>query len=248
MRLFILGWLLLLSTASMAAETLRIAIDVPYPPFTFRNEQGVLTGFDIDITNALCTEIKRECVFVEMPFDKILAAIVAGDADISIAGIGDTPERRALVDFTGRYFRSNSVFIEKPGTVTGVTPAELKGKRIGVQASTMQEKHVRDVYQDSICVAQEHVETIFEDLRQGRTDVLLIDGLPGYEYLKSPAGEGLETVGPPIREGVLVSDAAIAVAKRLPEVRQALDEAIQSIRRNGEYARINRKYFDFNVY
>ena len=246
--LFALCLLLTFAVPSIAAEPLRVAVDVPYHPFAFKNDKGELTGFDIEITKALCAEMKRDCVFLEMPFDEILPAIVAGKADISVAGMGETPERSVLVDFSERYFRSHSVFIEKPGNVTETSPAALKAKRVGVQASSVQEQHIKTVYPNSVCVPATRLEDVMDLLKQGKVDVALVDGLPGYEYLKSPAGAELETVGGPVNDGILVGDSSIAVSKKLPEVRKALNQAIQTIRRNGEYAKINRKYFDFNVY
>ncbi len=240
-----LSWM---TTLAFATEPLRIAVDVPYPPFAYLDEKGELTGFDVDIARALCAEINRTCVFVTLPFDSILPAIAAGDAELSVAGMGDTPERRKLVDFSNRYFNSHSIYVEKAGTVSGVTPTELKGKRIGVQPTTLQEQFAKETFKESVIVTHPTVEALFEELKKGTIDVTIVDGLPAYDYLKSPAGESLETVGPPITEGILVIGSSIAVSKKLPELTKALNNAIQALRSNGEYAKINRKYFDFNVF
>ncbi len=241
--------LLFVSVSAPAAEQpLRIAVDVPYPPFAFKDEQGELTGFDIEIGRALCAAIGRQCIFIDIPFDEILPSIAADKADISIAGMGDTPERRKLVDFTEKYFRSHSIYIERPGTIKGLKPADLKGKRIAVQKNTLQETYAKDVFKQSSILTFTRHDEAFDALKKGEADLVLVDGLPGYEFLKSPEGANFETVGPPVTSGVLTGDSLIAVSKKLPELRAALNEAIQAIRRNGEYGRINRKYFDFTVY
>ena len=225
---------------------LRVAVDAPYPPFAMVDKRGNLSGFDVDIANALCAELKRTCVIKSVPFDRILPAIVAGEYDIAIAGMGVTPERQQLVDFTDRYFRSLSIFIEKKGTVP---PADFKGMRIGAQSGTLQEEYLRKNFGDSITlVTKTSHEEALRMLKNGQLDLVLVDGLPGYAYLKSEDGDGLETVEAPVVSSDIQDSSCIAVSKKQPELRDAINKAIQSLRRSGEYGRINRKYFDFNIY
>ncbi len=246
--------LLALPTFSQAGQApLRVAVDSPYPPFAFENENGELTGFDVDVARALCAQLKRECSIVDFDFDEIIPAIVEGKLDIAIAGMGATEERRKLVDFTDSYFRSHSIFVEKHGNISTpdgkMTIQTLKGKKVGAQAGTLQEQYLRDTYGDAITIiAAESSDAAFDDLKKGATDILLLDGLAGYSYLKSPEGNGLETIGDPINptgDGVF---SRIVVSKKLPELREALNKGIKTLRRNGEYGKINRKYFDFDIY
>lgn len=250
MRAFLLAFFLIFSSASAfaAQAPIRIAIDVPYPPFAYYDADKQLTGFDVDIAKALCAELKRECTIVIMPFEDVIPSIVSGSVDIAVVGMGDTPERKKLVDFSDRYYRSHSIFVEKPGAVTGASPADLKGKRIGAQAGTIQEIYLKEEYKNSTIITKNLHTEVFDDLKKGVVDVVLTDGLPGYTYLKSKDGEGLETIGGPITSGSLTGASFIAISKKQPELRKQLNEAIQTIRRNGEYGKINRKYFDFNVF
>ena len=225
---------------------LRVAVDAPYPPFAMIDKRGNLSGFDVDIANALCEELKRTCVIKAVPFDNIIPSIVAGDFDIAIAGMGATPERLKQVDFTDRYFRSLSIFIEKVGTVA---PPGFKGTRIGTQSGTLQEEYLKKHFGDSLTVVTKpNYDEVLQMLKDGRLDLVLVDGLPGYTYLKSKVGEGLETVGGPVESSDIMDSSCIAVSKKQPELRDAINKAIQSLRRSGEYGRINRKYFDFNIY
>ncbi len=228
---------------------LRVAVDAPYPPFAMVDKRGNLSGFDVDIANALCAEMKRTCVIKSIPFDNIIPAIIAGDIDIGIAGMGATEERQKLVDFTDRYFRSLSIYIEKKGTVHNLTPEGLKGSRIGTQSGTIQETYLRKHFNaTSTIVTRNNYEAVLDMLKKGQLDLALVDGLPGYSFLKTEAGEELETVGGPIEAGDIMDSACIAVSKKQPELLNSINQAIQALRRSGEYGKINRKYFDFNVY
>ena len=250
MRALLLALFFVFTSASAfaAQKPIRIAIDVPYPPFAYYDDNKQLTGFDVDIARALCAEIKQECEIVIMPFDNVIPSIVNGTVDMAVVGMGDLPERKKLVDFSDRYYRSHSIFVERPGTVKGITPADLKGKRIGTQAGTIQETYLKQEYKDSVIITKDLHEQVYEDLKKGVVDVVLTDGLPAYAYLKSKEGSGLETIGGPVTAGILTGASFITVSKQQPELRKKLNEAIQTIRRNGEYGKINRKYFDFNVF
>lgn len=228
---------------------LRVGVDVPYPPFAMLGDDGKLTGFDVDIAKALCKELGRACDIRPVNFDDMIPAIVEGTLDIAVAGMGASEERKKLVDFTDRYFRSLSIFLQRQGTLNELTPETLKGRRIGAQSGTLQATYLRETYGDSITLvtASSH-DDVYALLKQGDVDLALVDGLPGYSFLKTPEGANLETIGDAVASGGVIDWASIAVSKKQPELREALNKAIQAIRRNGEYGKINRKYFDFNVY
>lgn len=247
MRLHTLLLAALFFSVSARAETpLRVAVDVPYPPFAYEDEQGNLTGFDVDIARALCVEMKRTCDIVPVTFDDIIPAIVGGTVDVGIAGMGDTEERKKLVDFSDRYFRSYSVFIGDPDILD---VEELKGKKIGVQKGTLQEDYLnRELRSDAEIVTFPDLAAIKKALEDGSVDAALIEGLPSYEYLKSEKGSAFELIGPPLRDGNLGGASFIAVSKKTPQVTKQINAAIQAIRASGEYDQINRKYFDFSIY
>ena len=237
------------SSALAQTAPLRVAVDAPYPPFAYYDANNNLAGFDVDIVKALCKQMNRECEIKVVDFDKIIPSIMDGSIDLGVAGMGATEERKKMVDFTERYFRSHSIFIEKPGVVSEISYESLKNKRIGAQTGTLQEQYLTKMYGDiATIVLQQNYEDVFADLKNNKTDLILVDGLPGYYYLKSEQGEGLETVGQPIHSDIVLDSSAIAIAKGNDELRTEVNEAIQAIRRAGEYDKINRKYFDFNVY
>ncbi len=243
--------LTLLPATARAAEKdiLRVGVEKGYRPFAYVDEQGRLTGFDVDIAKALCACMQRECEFLPMDFEELLPALVAGKIDLLALGLGITPERQKLVDFTDHYFRSQSIFIEKPGTVKGLDLAAMAGKRVGVQPGSIQEEHLRKAYgQEIVLVPRADFEKLFAGLQRGEVDIILVDGLPGYTLLKSPLGSGLETLGDPVTGAEVATSAHMAVAKSQTELREQINKAIKEIVRNGEYAKINRKYFEFNVY
>lgn len=214
LALFLLLFTGLATNAVAQDAILRVAVDAPYPPFAYYDENKKLTGFDVDIANALCVEMKRKCEIKAVDFDQMIPSIMAGKLDLAVAGMAATEDRKKLVDFTERYFRSHSIFIEKLGTFSDISKETLKNKRIGAQSGTIQEQYLQKMYGDvATIILQTNYEDVFVDLKNGKTDLIFVDGLPGYHYLKTPEGDGLETIGGPIHSDIVLDSSAIAVGK-----------------------------------
>jgi ABC-type amino acid transport substrate-binding protein len=163
--------------------------------------------------------------------------------------MGITEERLRLMDFTDRYYRSLSVFIELPGHNADISPAGMKGKRIGAEFGSLQAKYLNAHYAGgATLVFNEDIANLLGMLNTGELDLVLADGLAAYDYLKSDLGGRLETVGKPVESSQIPGWAHIAVSKRLPGLKHKLNDAIQAIRHSGEYDRINRRYFEFSIY
>ena len=128
-----------MATVSAQATDLKVAIDPTYEPFTYKTADGKPTGFDVDIASAICTEIKRKCVFVEQVWDSMIPGLQAKKYDVVISSLSMTEERKRVIDFSDRYYKTPSGIVVKKGTpYTG--PASLKGKKIGVLKGSTQEK------------------------------------------------------------------------------------------------------------
>ena len=249
MRFWVLTALCLCLCGPAHAAALRVAVDGTYPPMAYTDESGRLAGFDVDIARALCAEMKAECDIRHVVFEDIVPGVADGAYDMAVAGLGVTPEREAVVAFTDKYYRSHTVFVERAGAPSLRDVVDLRGKKVGAQAGTMQEDYLRTHFTGKADIlTRKNFEEVFEDLRQGRVDMIMVDGLPAYAFLKTSEGAGLEVVGEPVHSDSLAAPSHIIVSKARPQLRESVNAAIQAIRRNGEYARINRKYFDFSVY
>jgi len=94
-----------LCAASFAqGKDLKVAIDPTYEPFTFKTADGKPTGFDVDIANALCEQIKRKCVFVEQVWDSMIPGLQAKKYDVIISSMSITADRLKVIDFTDKYY------------------------------------------------------------------------------------------------------------------------------------------------
>lgn len=232
--------------APAAPAELRVAIDPTYEPFTYKMPDGQPTGFDVDFAQALCTEIKRKCVLVEQAWDSMIPGLMAKKYDVIISSMGITEERLAQIDFSDRYYKTHSrVVIKKPLKFDG--PESLKGQRIGVGKSTIQEKYALGVLQPAgaTVVAYAAQDQVYLDMKAGRLDGTVADYVEVMSgFLTKPEGANYQLVGPALEDpkyfGIGVG---IGMRKGEGALKAELNAAIQTLRGNGVYKTINDKYF-----
>ncbi len=238
-------------TAAQAQDdVLRIGVEGAYPPYSWKEPDGSIVGFDIDIAMALCAEMDRECELVEQDWDGMIPALVAGRFDAIVASMSITEERKQLVDFSIKYYNVPSAFVALADSALEVTPEGLAGARIGVQRATIQQCYVETYFPDAEVVLYPTQEEVYQDLAAGRLDAQLSDMISAIEgFLETEAGEGFAILGEPQSDIECHGEGAgIAVRKGEEELRDAFSAAILAIRENGIYAQINDKYFDFDIY
>ena len=231
-------------------KKIRIGVEGAYPPFSEVTADGKLVGFDIDIANALCAEMKVECELITQDWDGIIPALQARKYDAIVASMSITEERKKKVDFTDKYYNTPAKFVAKAGMGYDISPDGLKGKSVGVQRATIHENFLRDNFPGMDIRVYATQDEANADLGSGRVDLVMADSVALLEgFLETDAGEGFEFVGPDYNEpkwhGV---GAGIAVRKGEDDLRMGLSKAITMIRKNGTYKKINDKYFDFDVY
>ena len=238
------------ATAFAQGKDLKVAIDPTYEPFTYRAE-GKPTGFDVDIANALCDELKRKCVFVEQVWDSMIPGLMAKKYDIILSSMSITEDRLKQIDFTDKYYNTPSrVVTKKDVNYTG--PASLKGKKIGVLKASTQEKFALGELKPAgvEVVSYEAQNQVYLDIKAGRLDGTVADYVEVTGgFLNKPEGKDHELKGEPLFTPKYFGvGAGIGLRKGQDALKSELNAAIKAIRASGAYKKINDKYFKFDVY
>lgn len=228
------------------AGPLKVAIDPTYEPFTFKSADGQPTGFDVDIANALCEQIKRKCEFVEQVWDSMIPGLNAKKYDVIISSMSITDDRLKEVDFTDKYYNTPSRLVLKKGSKF-TDAASIKGKKIGVLKGSTQEKYaLGDLKPAGVIVnSYEAQDQVYLDIKSGRLDGTVADYMEVTGgFLSKPEGAKYELVGPDLKQPQYFGyGAGIALRKGEDKLKGELNEAIKAIRSNGTYKTLNDKYF-----
>lgn len=248
-RLLAATALVAIATSAMAAD-LKICVEGAYPPFSETNSDGQVVGFDIDIANALCSEIGKECEMVQVEWDGIIPALLERKCDAIVASMSITPDRQEVIDFTNKYYQTPAKFIAAKDSDLTDSAEGLAGKTVGVQRGTIHQDFMEGEFPDVALSLYGTQDEAYLDLTAGRVDAVMADAQAMDDgFLKTDAGKDYEFKGEgysdPKYHG---TGAGIGVRKEDTELKEQLNGAIDAIRENGTYDEIQQKYFDYDIY
>lgn len=239
-----------LAASSAYSQTLKVAVEGAYPPFSYMGTNGQAAGFDVDIATALCSEAELDCTIIAQEWDGLIPGLNAKKFDAIVASMTITEERRQVVDFTDSYYRSPVRFMAAKGAELDFEKGGLKNKVIGVQTGTVYDQYLEEIYPDATIRYYPSTEEHNADLISGRVDLVVTDALALLgDFLQTPEGADYELTGPEMTDRRIVGDGiGIAVRKGDDGLREKLNLAIAKIRENGTYAQINAQYFPIDIY
>ncbi len=236
-----------LTGSALAQQNIRVGIEGNYPPFSQIAPDGKITGFDIDIANAVCAEMKATCTLVQQEFDGMIPGLNAKKVDMIVASLTITEERKKSAEFSEPYYDVPSRWVAKNGIFSDHKPETLKGKKIIVLRNSPRAKHVQDNYKDSEVLLVAKETEVYLELVAGRGDIGFGSSVvSGEAFLKKPEGKGFAQVGEPIRLGG-GGGVGIALRKDDATLRDQVNAALTAIKANGTYKTLMAKYFDFDI-
>ena len=238
------------------SNKLVVGTNAAFPPFEYKDENGKITGFDMDLIKAYGEYVGKEVEIKDMEFDATLTSASKGKIDIAIAGITKNEKREKTLSFSDGYYSSNQVVVYKQGTelagtLSTLTAADdivaaLQGKKIGVQRATTGQFYVEgdadwgfDGITNAECKPYDNGGLAIKDLNDGKIDAVILDEAPAKNIVKKNYSSTLAIVNTALTE----EEYAIAVKKGNTELVKSLNDFIKTIKDNGEYNKLLEKYF-----
>jgi len=252
-----IGLALAVVGSAAAQETLKAGTECTYFPFNFRDSDGVLKGYDVDVGNELAKRLNFKIEWVCQKWDGMLPSLLANKYDLILASLSITEERRQKIDFSVGYRISIGQFVGpkakgyklfKPDNSPDV--AAFKGVRVGLQRSTTYDNWIQAKVPDATVVRYETVEQMYLELKAGRVDVIMTNPMKTYlEFLSKPDGAGYEVIGPQIdEEKYFGTGAGVGIRKGEEALLKRIDAALIAMKKDGTLDAFSKKYFPFAIY
>lgn len=227
-----------------------IGVLADYKPFSYIDSQGHRVGFDYELTRRLCHYLKIQCKIQALPFQELIRASENKQIDIVVAGLWATKERQKIFVFSDSYYHSRSIFITKDPNIYDIDQNNAKDLTIGVLSATVNAASINQTlapYGAKIIEFPKH-ENMIKALNNGQINTMLMYGLTGYTFLKSPEGANLFIAGWYHELPERFTKSKIAVRSEHQDLIPLINEFLLHIKATGEYQELSLKYFPFLIY
>lgn len=225
-----------------AKGTIVIATEGTWSPWTFHDEKGNLTGYDIELGRLIAKHLGVKPQFVEGKWDGLLAGISSGRYDIMINGVDITPEREKAYSFTEPYAYNKTVVVTRTSDTAIKSMQDLKGK---VTANTISSTYaeVAERYGAKVSGVDDLNQT-FELLLSGRIDATLNAEVVFYDYKRvhptaevkiAAVSDEMTSVGIPLKK------------EGTEKLRQEINKALAELHQSGELSKLSQQFFGTDI-
>ncbi|EKG41236.1 MULTISPECIES: cystine ABC transporter substrate-binding protein [Pseudomonas] len=225
--------------------TLNVGLEGTYPPFSFVDESGKLTGFEVEFSEALAKELGVKAKIQPSKWDGILAALDSKRLDVVINQVTISDERKKKYDFSEPYTVSGIqalILKSNEDSIKIKTANDLTGKKVGVGLGTNYEAWLKANVPGAIVKTYDDDPSKIQDLSVGRIDAILVDRLAALEMAAKTKNK-LVLAG----DAFSRQESGIALRKGEPELLAAIDKAIDKLRADGTLKKLSEKYFNADV-
>ena len=233
--------------AEEESDTIVVGIDDTFAPMGFRDEEGNIVGFDIDLANAVGEKLGVTMEFKVIDWDAKEIELKAGTVDCLWNGLSVTPERMEAMAFSNKYLNNKIVLMSLADSGIDVTSGEeLADLKIGTQvdSSALQMLEADPAYDSFAANITEYdtYDLAIMDLKAGRVDVIAVDQVLG-EYTNNNLGGEMQECTYDLGDDFY----AIGFAQDNTELRDKVNEALQALVDDGTAAEISEKWFGRDI-
>ncbi len=217
----------------MGGETWIVGSDTTYPPMEYVDEETKeIVGFDVDMMNEIGNRLNVTVEFQTFPnFDAIFAALANKEFDLVVSSVSVTEERKEIIDFSDPYLSIGQVISTLQDNETITSADDLpSAELVGVQGGTTGEEAAKKagVPEENI-KRYDTIDLAFQDLSIGAVDAVIADGPPSARYTAQI--DNIQVVGAPFT----TENYAIALQQEQPEMKAAINAAIQQMKADGTF-------------
>jgi polar amino acid transport system substrate-binding protein len=231
-----------------------MSTDPEYPPQSSLNKENQYEGFDIDVGTEIAKRLGAKIQFVTPGWDVITAGKWAGRWDMSVGSMTPTKARREVLDFPAIYYYTPAALAVHKDNTTIKTPADAKGKNIGVGQATTYESYLKgDLVIDAEGAPPFDYKIKGATIKTYETDQLALDDLKlGDGKRLDGALTALPTILASIKNGypvkvvgdpLYLEPLAVAIDKGDPEFGAAITKIVDDLHKDGTLKKLSEKWY-----
>lgn len=228
--------------SAISAKTLRVGMEGTYAPYTYHGDDGKLTGFEVDVANAIGEKMGYKVEFVECDWDSMFEALNNNKFDVIMNQVTITDEREKSYDFSTPYIYTRPVLIVASSNNTIKSFSDIKGLR-AAEGLTSNYNAIAQSYGATI-VGQDEVAMALQCIITGDADCVINDLLT-YSYWTKQTGD--TTSLKIAAQSDDVTSSAVVMAKGRDELKGLINNAIEELLKDGTISKISQTYFDTDV-
>ena len=226
---------------TVEAGKLTMATNATFPPYEMTTDSGEIEGIDVDTAKAIAEKLGLELQIDDMEFDAALLSVQQGKADIVMAGVTVTDERKEQVNFSDSYATGVQVVIVKEGSAIQSPDDITTSSKIGVQQDTTGDLYASDTpekggWGEAAVTRYKSGADAVQALQTGKLDCVIIDKEPAKSFVA--ANSGLKILDTEYTN----EDYAIAVGKNNTELLEKINKALDELKKDGTIDKIVSKY------
>ncbi|MGO3345897.1 MAG: transporter substrate-binding domain-containing protein [Marinomonas sp.] len=240
-----------------AQESLRVGMECNYYPFNYKDSNGTLLGYDVDVAKGVTDILGADVTFVCQEWNGMIPALLANKFDLIVASMSITNSREKKIDFStpyrisvGRLVGSKKVDIKLFDDNDQPIKDNFKKVRIGIERASVYANYFKGTFPEAKVVMYDGNETGYLDLVNGRVDMIMTNPMKAYlKFLSKEDGAGFEFKSPVIDDAEYFGPGVgIGMRKGQPELKARVDAAIKKLITEGKLTEYALKIFPFPIH
>ena len=236
------------SESTLNKETLIVGMDDAFAPMGFKDENGEITGFDVELAKAICEKLNKKVVFQPIDWTMKETELKSGNIDLIWNGYTINEERKKKVDFSVPYLKNKQVIVTLSNSDIKVKK-DLEGKKVGAQnessaiSAMEKEEDLYNSFNGGSAITFEDNNQALMDLEAGRIDAVVADEILVRYYIRLKGEDKFNILDDNFGE----EEYGVGIRKGDTEMVDAFNKAYKELQDDGTLAQISTKWFDADI-
>lgn len=223
---------------SVGKDTLRVGMELAYPPFEMTDTSGNPTGVSVDLAQALGKALDKKVIIENMAFDGLIPALKTGKIDLVISSMTATAERSQSIDFSDPYLYTGlCLLVDSKSPVQSIADLDRSGRTVAVKKGTTGQIYAaRQIKKATVLVLDKEAAAVLEVV-QGKADAFIYDQMSTFQNWQHNQKTTRAILTPFQKESW-----AIGIRKGNEHLKGEINRFLKEFRKQGGFEQLGDRY------